>query len=531
MAVAPLFIQPVFDRVLSGGELSALPGVLAVGGLIVTLGSAALWAQDAWLGRAAALVAAGWREAVYARLLGRQPGRLGGSSGGLASRILTDLRDIETYLQFGLGTLVAESLTLLGIVFVLFYTNATATLYLLVMALPLALGLWLAGRQVTRSAREAQEQTEEVGAHLQEGLKGLEVARAFGLTGFLLSRLGGANRATARAQSRRALWAGLQTPLAQILGFAAASALLVILARSRAAGEMSLGEVSAYITLLALIATPAQLLPKGYALLQGAKAAKVRLHALYRLPQEPVATATLRSGRARGAGSLRLEGVSFAHPGGPALLDKVSADWQGPGLVALSGESGSGKSSLLRLLLGFLEPDGGRILLDGRPLGAYAEAELRRRVAYVPQDNLLFRGSLRDNLLLGRAYSEARLLEVLRAVRLLEAVRDLGGLDYRLSEDGAGFSGGQRQRLAAARALLAEPEVLLLDEPSANLDEASERALVATLLEQSRRRLVIVVAHRPALLGAADEVYELTAQGRLSLIAPEDGLTPRRLSP
>lgn len=517
VAVAPLFIQPMFDEVFAGGALTALPGVLALGGGIVAAGSAALWAQDAWLGRAAALVAARWREAVYARLLERPPARLGGSSGGLASRILTDLRDVETFLQFGLGSLVAESLTLVGIVLVLLWSNTSVTLYLVVLALPLALSLWLAGRQVARSAKEAQEQTEEVGAHLQEGLRALELSRAFGLTGFLLGRLGAANRATARAQARRALWAGVQTPLAQLLGFAVIAALLVLLARAQAAGAMSLGEVTAYLTLLALIATPAQLLPKAYALLQGARTAATRLHALQASldgPQTLPPPETLSPpspGRAR----LQLEALSFAHPGGEPLLRELCADWQGPGLVALRGASGSGKSTLLALLLGFLKPSQGCVLLNGRPLQAYPERELRRRVAYVPQESLLFRGSLRDNLLLGRSYGEARLREVLRAVALEEATLAVGGLDYRLSEEGRGFSGGQKQRLAVARALLSEPEVLLLDEPSASLDAESEAALVATLKAQARQRLVLVVAHRPALLEAADAVYTLSAEGRL----------------
>jgi len=504
VAVAPLLVAPLFDRVFTGGDFLALPGVLALGGALLVAGAGALWAQDALLGTAAARVSEAWRAGVYRSLLMRPFTRQEGTSGGLAGRLLADLREVETFLQFGLGTLVAESLTLLGSLVYLFYANARATLYLLAALLPLALALSWVGRRIERTTTRAQAHLEEVSAHVQEGLKQREVARAFGLEGFLLGRFRPANRGAARAQTERAVWAGLQTPLAQVLGFAALALLLVILAQSVAAGAMSVGEVTAYVTLLALLSTPAQLLPRGYALLQGARAAKVRLDALVEAPPARESKTHALPPRAP---HVRLEGVSFSYEGLP-ILKNLSADLRGPGLVVVAGASGGGKTTLLRLLLGLLAPTEGRVLLAGAEVSDYPDAELRRRLAYVPQDTSLFRGSLRDNLLLGRTHADAALWEALRAVGLETVARERG-LEWRLNEDGAGLSGGQKQRLAVARALLDDPDVLLLDEPSANLDAESEAALVAALQAQARRRLVLVVAHRPALLGAAREVYRL----------------------
>lgn len=512
VAVVPFLVQPVFDEVLVKGDLAALPRVLITAGGIVLLGSAALWAQDAWLGKAAAQVSARWRAGLYRRLLARDSLAPESSSGGLAGRLINDLKEVESYLQYGLGTLVAESLTLLGIVAVLFYSNATATAYLILMALPIAVLLSLIGRHLQRVSRKAQENTEAVGAHVQEGLRQLEVSRAFGLEGFLLGRLKPANAEVAKAQSERALWAGMQTPVAQVLGFVAIAALLFILAHSVVSGAMSLGQVTAYITLLALISTPAQLLPRGYALLQQARAAAARLHAL--AVGEVAPRRELPAPSQRPSPRLTLERLSFAYAAGPKVLEHLSAEFCGPGLIALEGASGRGKTTLLKLLLRLLPPSSGRILLGGRDLQSYPEELLRALVAYVPQDTSLFRASVRDNVLLGRAYGEAELWRVLSDVGLTPAVGALPGkLDYLLTEDGGGLSGGQRQRLAVARALLSEPQVLLLDEPSANLDAESEAALLGALKAQARRRLVLVVSHRPAVLEAADEVWRLAEGG------------------
>lgn len=512
VAVVPVVVQPLFDAVLLASDLSHLPRVLIIGGAVVAAGSLALWTQDALFGRVAAQTSARWREGLYRRLLSQDQLAASQSSGGLASRVIHDLKENETYLQFGLGTLIAESLTAIGILIVLFYLNDTATLTLLALIVPLALLLWAVGRRIQRSSQRAQAETETVGAHLQEGLRQLEVARAFGLTPFLQARLQPANRATAQAQSERALWAGLQTPLAQLLGFAAIAVLVVLLAASVQRGEMSLGEVTAFITLLALFSTPAQLLPRGYALLQQAKAAAQRLHSLL---TTPIPSSAAQLSPALVEPRLELQQLGFSYPDGAPLLRGLELNLRGPALVALTGDSGAGKTTLFKLLLRLLRPTNGRILLGGHDLGDYAEEALRRHVAYVPQEVALFRGTLRDNLLLARDYPEARLWHVLDAVELTSVVRALpGGLDYALREDGAGLSGGQRQRLMVARALLSEPAVLLLDEPTANLDHEAEQALITTLTRQARERLVLVVAHRPAIIAAAEQVWALSGELR-----------------
>ena len=514
VAIVPLFVVPVFDRVLAAGDLSALPSVLVVAAGVVVAGAVALLLQDALLGRAAAELAAHGRAELYKALLRRAPGQLPGTSGGLSSRILTDLKEIETYYQYGLGTLIAETFTLVGIVGVLFYYNVTATLALLLFGAPLAALLALLGRRLEASAQASQAGLEAVGAHLQEGLRHHASVRALAATPFMLGRFAEANERTRRVTVRRSVLAAVQTPSAQVLIFAAVAALVALLARSAARGLLSPGEVVSYLVLTLLLSTPAQLWPKGYAMLQQARAARARLLAL----DEARSAEIDEKAEGSGGEGLEFSDVSFAYTPGTPVLEAHSFTLPAQGLVALVGESGSGKTTLLQLCLRFLTPSTGAIYLQGAPLQSLSEAELRRRVSYVPQSPDLLRGTLLDNVRLGRDYSEAAVWRALGAAGLAETVRALpSGLDYELLEDGRGLSGGQRQRLAVARALLCGPAVLLLDEPSANLDAESERALVTTLLEQAEERLVLVVAHRPALIEAADVRIDLTP---LAEVAP-----------
>ena len=369
----------------------------------------------------------------------------------------------------------------------------------------------MGGRFIRRRSLQTQGMLEETSAHLQEGLAQLEVVRSFGLERFLLERFETANAGAARAQASRTRWAALQTPLAQALGFAALAGLLLYLTRSVQNGVMSLGEVGAFVTLLALLSTPAQLLPRAYAHLQSARAGAARLLEL-RDTEPKVALPPPQPPPPR-LPVMQLSGVTFRREH-ETVLDDLTLELRGPALVALTGPSGGGKTTLLKLLLGLLEPTTGTVTLAETDLSRYPDAERQRRVAYVPQETLLFRASLRDNLTLGEAFTDEALWTVLQAVGLEETVR-ARGLNATLAESGAGLSGGQRQRLSVARALLRDPDVLLLDEPSASLDAESERVLVKVLKVQAKTRLVIVVAHRPALAEAAGRVLRLE-RGHLS---------------
>lgn len=527
--VVPVLIGNLFDRVLAAGEFGHIIPVLLVGGAMTAAGALALFLQDALFGRLAATVAAQWREAVYGRLLARDALLGGSTSGGLASRVIADLRECEIHLQYGLSSLVAETATVLLIVAWLFLANWQATLVLIILAVPLALVLSWLGRRVESSSDRVLTETETVGAHLQEGLGQLEVARSFGLGRFLGSRLHDASSRLRQEASVRALWAGAQTPAAQVLGYLALAVLILLLTGSVRDGRMSLGELTSYVTLIALLSTPLTLLPRAWAMYRQAAAAAVRLrelHAAGGTEREQVPVLPAQPAFPARTGLLRLDGLRFRFPGsGHDLFGPLTLTLPETGLVVLAGESGSGKSTLLRLLLGLLRPTAGSVVLNDTELSALPDSELRRLIGYVPQQAALFRASLLDNLDLGRGFSPARIRTVLGTVGLGSLERELpGGLDYVLQERGAGLSGGQLQRMALARALLGGPAVLLLDEPTASLDAASEAGIAQLLKEQARERLVLASAHRPALFGAAALVLELR-DGQLHIhpARPEKG--------
>ncbi len=513
--VVPVLVGSLFDQVLVAGDFSRMGPVLLTGGLITLVGAFALWLQDSLFGRLAGTVAAQWRDATYAALLDRNALAREQSSGGLASRIIADLKECEIHLQYGLSSLVAESVTILGILAFLFAMNAQATLILLLLALPLVLVLNWLGKRVERVSGRVLQKTEDVGAHLQEGLGQLEVSRAFGLGRYLRGRLAQDNRQLLHATARRAAWAGTQTPAAQVLGFLALAVLIWLLVGSVQDGSMTLGQLTSYVTLLALLGTPMTLLPRAWAMLKQAQAAASRLKNLLGEPLPPKADAT--SAQTAAGTTLELAGLGFNFDDGDGpLFSDLNLRLQGPALVALLGHSGSGKSTLLRLLLGLLAPTEGSIRLNGAELDTMSDRDLRELLAYVPQNAALFRASLQENLDLGRGFPEGRIRETLAEVGLSGLPESLpGGLAYSLAERGSGLSGGQLQRLAIARALLADPGLLLLDEPTASLDEASEQEIIAMLRQQASQRLVLVTTHRPALLEHADVIIELAAGGTL----------------
>ncbi len=515
VALVPLFITPLVDRVLVEGALRELPAVLWVGAWVTVAGSSLLFLQDLAFGRAAAHRSRVWRGRLHDALLWRPPAASGGAtSGGLATRVISDLREVETYVMYGLGSIVIESATLVTILALLAWTDAVATAGLLLLALPAVLATRAIGRAVEAATRRHQDTIERLGARLQEHTRLRETLRAFDAFAFAARRFAPTNRAVEAAMAARVRWAALPAPVSQQLVFVAIGGLVAWLAQGVVAGRTTTGELVGFVTLVALLGTPAQLLPKALAMWQQARAAAYRLRSLD--AQRPPSARRGDLVAAPEAG-LRSEGlvVGFAATTTLAADDVVI---EGPGLVAVVGPSGTGKTSWLRTVLGLLPARGGRLRVAGVVVdeaGVADESALRARVAYVPQGSALLSGSLRDNLALGRDIGDDALWAALRDVGLAAALAELpGGLDAPLAEDGQGLSGGQQQRLAIARALAGGPLVLLLDEPTSALDGAAEAELIDLLRRLARERLVIVVSHRPTLVDAADRVL-VAGDGRL----------------
>ena len=355
----------------------------------------------------------------------------------------------------------------------------------------------------------------ELSAELVELLQGAPELVVYGREDDALARVRAADGALVATSRRHALAGGVGEGLTLLVTGVTIAGVLAVSAAAHAAGELE-GVLVALLTLLALASFEAvqPLADAGRELSATLAAGRRVLELIDREPavidpERPAPPPTWPF-------AVALEEVRARdRADGRPVLDGVSLRLEPGRRVAVVGESGAGKTTIVELLLRFLDPDGGRVTLGGRDLREYRQEDVRRAIAVAGQDAHLFSTSIRDNVRLARPdATDDEVAEVLRRARILDWVESLpDGLDTLAGEEGRELSGGQRQRIALARALLVDAPVLVLDEPTSHLDPATAERLMEDVLDATAGRTVLLITHRTEGLGQMDEIVRLDASG------------------
>jgi ATP-binding cassette subfamily B protein len=407
---------------------------------------------------------------------------------------------------------------------------------MLLLCVPLVVGpIVFLGRKVRQVSTRSQDRIAEVGAVTSEVLGAIKIVQAFGQQGRETARFTEAVERVFATARRRILLRSFMTAFAILVMFSGITMIIWQGAIDVAAGRMSGGTIAAFVLYGGLLAGAFGALSEVYGDLLRAAGASERLSQLLDAEPEiraPAKPATFPKAR----GELAFENVTFRYPTRPdtSALSDFSLLVKPRERLAVVGPSGAGKTTLFQLAERFYDPQKGRVLLDGVDLKNADPADIRQRIAMVPQDTVMFAASARDNLRYGNwDASDDRLWEAARDANAEQFLRALPeGLDTFMGEGGARLSGGQRQRIAIARALLRDAPLLLLDEATSALDAESERLVQDALDRLMQERTTIVIAHRLATVRAADRIVvmnegQIVEEGTHATLAARGGLYAR----
>jgi ATP-binding cassette subfamily B protein len=461
--------------------------------------------------------------------------------GELTSRISADVSQIEGALTDALPQMCRQFVFLLGGVTMIALTSGKLTGVMLgTLPLLIATAVFF-GRRMRRFSRETQDRLAGTTTIVEETLQAIASVKAFANEAFELGRYERANRQVLAAALGAARWRAAFVALFIIALFGGIVIVLWFGARLLQAGEISPGELTRFVLYTTFVAGAMGQAAELFSQLQKTVGATQRVRELLREPVEiEVADSSvseikdreskLQNLPARLRGDVVFENVSFRYPARPeiAVLHDVSLSARSGERVALVGPSGAGKSTLTALLLRFYAPDSGRLLIDGRDARDYPLAWLRGQMAIVPQDVLLFGGTIAENIVYGRpGASDA---EIREAARLANADDFISGFPEGyatlVGDRGIKLSGGQRQRVAIARAILKNPAILILDEATSSLDSESERLVQAALDRLMQGRTTFIIAHRLSTIRTADRIAVLEA-GRIVELGTHDELSTR----
>ena len=513
----PSALKLIIDRGFSGnGDIGRWFRylLLLVGAL--GLGTAFRFYFVSWLGER---VVADIRRKVYDNLLRLSPSFFEETSPKeISSRMTADTAVIEQVV----GTTVSVALrnviiALLGTGY-LFWLAPQLAVWLLAGIPVVIIPIMLFGRRLRDISRSSQDRVADVGGITTEILSAMKIVQGFNQEGRESGRFGKAVEETFAVAKRRILIRATMTALLITLVFGSITVLLWRGATMVVEGTISGGTIGAFIFAGVIVASAFGALTEVYGdLLRGAGAAS-RLSELAQIEPEIAPPARPMALPVPPRGSLSFEKVAFSYPTRPGerAIEDFSLTVEPGETVAIVGPSGAGKSTIFQLAERFYDPQAGTVKLDGVPLTQADPAEIRRRMALVPQEGVLFAASARDNLRYGAwDAEEEQIWEAARAANAEDFLRTLPeGLDTFLGEGGARLSGGQRQRMAIARAILRDSPILLLDEATSALDAESERLVQDALERLMQQRTTLVIAHRLATVRASDRIVVMD-EGRI----------------
>ncbi|HLJ81300.1 MAG TPA: ABC transporter ATP-binding protein, partial [Ktedonobacterales bacterium] len=446
-------------------------------------------------------------------------------TGELMSHVSNDVTLLQTSLTGNILPIASQVVVLVGSIAIVFAINWRITLIALVVAPIAALSSSLLGRRIRRTTGGVLRGLGDAGIVLEEALSAPRVVKAFTREDYETERFTGRMRDTLREALRRAAAQSLLGPLVGFIGFTSVIIVIWFGGHEVLTGQLTPGDLIAFIFYLFLVIGPLTALANLYSQIQAALAAAERVFDLLDAPIEPALTETSLPALPQVEGRVAFEHVSFTYPAPaddgtgegaaqqarPTVLRDVTFTAAPGQVVALVGPSGAGKTTILSLLLHLYEIDAGAILLDGVDIRSASLQSVREQLAIVPQEPVLFGGSILENIRYGRLDApEEAVYAAAVAANAWEFIEQLpDGLRTVVGERGVKLSAGQRQRIAIARALLHDPRILLLDEATASLDNASEAVVQDALNRLMRGRTTLVVAHRLTTVERADLILVL----------------------
>ena len=530
-------VKHVVDSGFGSGDPRLLDRALAALIAVAATLAVATWFRFFLMMTTGERVVTDLRRAVFDHLLGLEPAFFEATrTGEVISRLTNDATLLQQVIGYGLSMFVRNTLMMAGAAVMLFVTSWKLALLVLVGVPATLIPILVLGRRVRRLSRDGQDRVAEVSSYIDEAVHEVRTVQAYAHEDIDRANFARHAEAAYQAGVSRVRQKAFLISSVMLIAFSAVGIILWIGGHDVLAGRLSAGELAAFVFYASVVASGAGTVSEVWGELQRAAGATERLLELLETTPRIVATENPPAPPARGALEIVLEQVGFAYPARPdtPALQRFTLRVTPGERVALVGPSGAGKSTVFALLLRFYDPQQGAIRIDGTDVRAMDPRALRRLIAVVPQEPVLFAASVLENVRYGRP--QATRDEVLAACDkafALEFIEPLPqGLDTFLGERGVTLSGGQRQRLSIARALLADRPILLLDEATSALDAASELTVQRALEALEQGRTTLAIAHRLATVQHADRIVvmdrgRLVAQGTHAELMHEGGLYAR----
>jgi len=511
----PLILRYIVDDVILAHRMGLLVGAVILLAMIAAAGRCAAMLQDFHFTRFEQEVILDIQQELFDRTL-RFPKAFfdENQTGYLMARLSSDVQDVRWFFSSTIVHIAGNALRCAGGIALLFYLEWRLALGVLLILPVILLGIRYFSRKIRILGHHGMERQAAFARDFQESLASVPLIKAFSSEDRTAGRLTERLRDAFRILLEQSAVSSLATLAVETMPGIARCAVLLVGAVWVIRGEWSLGSLLAFQAYLGYVFGPAQFLATANMQMQKALAALERVGALFDiLPEENIG----KGERVRKLhGEIDLMHVSFSYDGRDPVLRDICVQIRPGEHLAITGQSGAGKTTLLSLILCLYRPTAGEVCFDGKPADSYEVRSLRERIGFVSQRPYLVSGTIMENLRYGNPIArEEQVIRAARAARIHEFIAGLpSGYDTRIGENGVNLSEGQRQRLSIARALVRDPDILVLDEPTSAVDALTEDSILSGLPVLCRQKTVIVVTDRPATLKDADRILLLDEHGR-----------------